>query len=673
MLAFDAAPAGVDPVPQANRPASRLASMIGPLHRLHFGIAAKIALWAVLIGVPVAGIVGYLMYRGSVDLLVSRQQASLATAADVATTRLAARFDSAERDARLVLATPTIAGLQRAAGNNGVDPADGSTEAALLDRTAVLFAALVDNRAGYFSVRLIGPTGHELIRVNRGTDGKAVRVPEARLQDHSERPYFSDVARLRPGDVFVSGFELNRENGVIETPFRPTTRIVVPLVDTVGALVGTVVINIDLGNIFDAVTHDIGPGTLTFIADSAGDYLVNPDAPGNIFGFNLGQTYRLQDDYPEVASLLASGDAYTGVIRRDGVTYMTDARRVAVDPGNPANTLVVAALASEAGIFREAAALRDRTAAVAGLVILLGVLFAVILARMIVRPLRAVTTAASEIAAGRRDVDLAAFSGRDDETGALARSMDVMVREINEREDRMKAQADELTRSNQELAQFAYVASHDLQEPLRMVGSYLELLSRRYEGKLDNEAQEFIGFAVDGATRMKRLINDLLGYSRAGNSPLKREMIDSGELVETVLASLTLQVEDTGAEVRVGDLPRVRVDPLQFGRIFQNLIENAIKYRAPGTHPLIEIGAVGKDGVWRFSIADNGIGIDPIFKDKIFEIFKRLHGRERYSGTGIGLAVTKLVVERHGGRIWVEPRAGGGSLFYFTLPDAGSA
>ena len=206
-----------------------------------------------------------------------------------------------------------------------------------------------------------------------------------------------------------------------------------------------------------------------------------------------------------------------------------------------------------------------------------------------------------------------------------------------------------------------------------MVGSYLELLSRRYEGQLDDEAQEFIGFAVDGATRMKRLINDLLGYSRAGNSPLKREMIDSGELVETVLASLTLQVEDTGAEVRVGDLPRVRVDPLQFGRIFQNLIENAIKYRAPGTHPLIEIGAVGKDGVWRFSIADNGIGIDPIFKDKIFEIFKRLHGRERYSGTGIGLAVTKLVVERHGGRIWVEPRAGGGSLFYFTLPDAGSA
>jgi light-regulated signal transduction histidine kinase (bacteriophytochrome) len=289
---------------------------------------------------------------------------------------------------------------------------------------------------------------------------------------------------------------------------------------------------------------------------------------------------------------------------------------------------------------------------------------------MIVRPLHAVTAVASEIAAGRRDVDLTGFTGRADETGELARAMDAMIGEVREREDKLKAQADELGRSNQELAQFAYVASHDLQEPLRMVGSYLELLSRRYEGKLDDEAHEFIGFAVDGATRMKRLINDLLGYSRAGNSPLKREIVDGRELVATVVASLALQIDDTRAEVRLGGLPEMRVDPVQYGRVFQNLIENAIKYRAPETRPLIEIGAVRKDGVWRFSVADNGIGIDPVFKDKIFEIFKRLHGRDRYAGTGIGLAVTKLVIERHGGRIWVEPRAGGGSVFYFTLPDA---
>jgi light-regulated signal transduction histidine kinase (bacteriophytochrome) len=305
-------------------------------------------------------------------------------------------------------------------------------------------------------------------------------------------------------------------------------------------------------------------------------------------------------------------------------------------------------------------------------VIAIALIFAVTLARIIVRPLREMTAAATRIAEGRRDIDVTAMATRGDETGELARAVSAMVKEIGQREASLTAQTLELTRSNQELAQFAYVASHDLQEPLRMVGSYLELLARRYEGKLDDEAQEFIGFAVDGATRMKRLINDLLSYSRAGSTPLKLETVESADVVRTVLASLALHVEETHADIRVGNLPAVRVDPLQLGRVFQNLIENAIKYRS-GNPPAIDVAAERIENAWRFSVADNGIGIDPVFKDKIFEIFKRLHGRERYAGTGIGLAVTKLVVERHGGRIWVEPRSGGGSVFYFTVPDTGNA
>ena len=168
---------------------------------------------------------------------------------------------------------------------------------------------------------------------------------------------------------------------------------------------------------------------------------------------------------------------------------------------------------------------------------------------------------------------------------------------------------------------------------------------------------------------MKRLINDLLGYSRAGNALLKLETVEGGELVATVLAHLALQTSETEADIRVAKLPKIRVDAVQFARVFQNLIENALKYRSD-RKPVISIAAVSFEGAWRFSIADNGIGIDPVFKDKIFEIFKRLHGRGRYSGTGIGLAVSKLVVERHGGRIWVEPAPGGGSVFYFTLPDS---
>ena len=202
-----------------------------------------------------------------------------------------------------------------------------------------------------------------------------------------------------------------------------------------------------------------------------------------------------------------------------------------------------------------------------------------------------------------------------------------------------------------------------------MVGSYLELLSRRYEGKLDNEAQEFIGFAVDGATRMKHLINDLLGYSRAGSNPLKLETVDIGEVLGPVLNTLALHIAETHADVEVGPMPKLTGDALQLGRVFQNLVENALKYRSAAP-PRIRIAAEPASVGWRFSVTDNGIGIDPRFREQIFEIFKRLHGREHYSGTGIGLAVTKLVVERHGGRIWVEPAEGGGSIFLFTLPDA---
>ena len=206
-----------------------------------------------------------------------------------------------------------------------------------------------------------------------------------------------------------------------------------------------------------------------------------------------------------------------------------------------------------------------------------------------------------------------------------------------------------------------------------MVASYLELVSRRYQDKLDDEAKEFIAFAVDGATRMKRLIHDLLAYSRAGSSPLNIELTDTGDVVRSVLATLALAIDETRATVEVGPLPRLRVDPLQLGRLFQNLIENAVKYRSADA-PVIHVSATRTAGFWRFAVVDNGIGVDPRFRDKVFEIFKRLHSRDKYSGTGIGLAVSKLVVERHGGRIWVESGPDGvGSTFCFTIPDGEAA
>ena len=244
------------------------------------------------------------------------------------------------------------------------------------------------------------------------------------------------------------------------------------------------------------------------------------------------------------------------------------------------------------------------------------------------------------------------------------------IRDITERkqaEQALAKQAGELERSNAELEQFAYVASHDLQEPLRTIASYLQLLQRRYRNKLDADGEEFIAFAVDGANRMKTLIQDLLSISRVGTGGLLLQPTDVEMVLGEVLINLKPAIEKSAAAVTHDPLPMVMADRVQLTQLLQNLIGNAIKFR-DGLPPRVHLGAGRQNGQWVFSIRDEGIGMDAQHLERIFVIFQRLHGREQYPGTGIGLAICKKIVERHGGRIWVESEAGRGSTFYFTLP-----
>ncbi len=273
------------------------------------------------------------------------------------------------------------------------------------------------------------------------------------------------------------------------------------------------------------------------------------------------------------------------------------------------------------------------------------------------------------------------------EIGRLARAFDTMAEALEQRlaerdqaaaelqllnevlEQRVLDRTRELQRSNEELEQFAYVASHDLQEPLRMVASYTQLLAQRCRQFLDKEGEEFVHHAVNGATRMQQLIHDLLEFSRVGTRGQPFEPTDANEVLRGVLENLSVTLQETRAAVLFDSLPLVHADPSQLIRLFQNLLGNAIKFRGDRP-PEIHITAERENGFWKFAVADNGIGIEPRYFERIFVIFQRLHRPGKYPGTGIGLAICKKIVERHGGRIWVESTPGVGTTFYFTLPAA---
>jgi light-regulated signal transduction histidine kinase (bacteriophytochrome) len=233
--------------------------------------------------------------------------------------------------------------------------------------------------------------------------------------------------------------------------------------------------------------------------------------------------------------------------------------------------------------------------------------------------------------------------------------------------DELKVRAEQLARSNTDLEQFAYVASHDLKEPLRMISSYVTMLGERFGDRLDREGKEYLRFATDGAKRLHALIDDLLAYARAGLEDEPIEETDARRIVGLALANLRQSIESSGATIDIGRLPRVSGAPAQLSQVFQNLIGNAIKYRSEAP-PRVTIRAVSAGDFWRFTVADNGIGFPPERSQSIFTMFQRLHGAGEYPGTGIGLSICKRIVLRHGGRIWADAEPGRGATFFFTLP-----
>ena len=502
----------------------------------------------------------------------------------------------------------------------------------------------------------------------------ASALPARRGLELGDRAYFN-LAR-DTGKFAVGEFQVGRISGV------PTLSMAQPLKEN-GRFLGVVFAALDLKWFHQlAGRSDLPEGATLTLIDRKGIVLVRYQATDNRQDW-VGQTLT----NAPLRGFLAAGTDLTGTFRGlDGVERLYTSTALSRTAGLPDAHVFVG--------IPIAAAYASANRQMAQNLVFLGIVAVLAVTAawtggdfFVLRQVRGLVEAAKRLSQG----DLAARSGvapGPGELGQLARSFDDMagamekhvadleraqaeLKALNEQlEHRVLERTAELRRSNEDLEQFAYVASHDLQEPLRMISSYVALLRQREGAKLDQNSLQFIAFALDGATRMQQLIQDLLAYARVGKQGKEFEGVEGNDACDGALANLEVAIEKAGAQVTRAALPAVHGDLTLLTQLFQNLVGNALKFRGEAA-PTIHLGCERKGGEWEFTVRDNGIGIAPQDFERVFVVFQRLHTREKYPGSGIGLSVCKKIVERHGGRIWVESKPGRGTTFHFTLPAAG--
>ncbi|MCS6800982.1 MAG: ATP-binding protein [Chloroflexota bacterium] len=498
---------------------------------------------------------------------------------------------------------------------------------------SAILAQVLREVPGFTALEIAAPDGQVVCRDR----------PESGSASVGDQPWFRES--VTTGRFTVGGITVGAP------PFLP---LAVPMRDDAGTVVGVLVARIDVALIAQLTAGlDLPPNTALTVLDEKGQVVYRfPDAAQYV-GRPTGET--------ELGRAVQSSAESTFVAPGlDGVRRM-----YALAPLHPAGTLLL-------GVPLEIIYEPVTTAFRRNLLVLLGALLTTLAGLWVAvnivveRPLRRLISTTRRLAAG----DYAVRTGLENvpsEVGELARAFDRLADQLAQRDRQLQAQMAELRRSNADLEQFASAISHDLQAPLRSIAGFSQLLARRYRGRIDPDADEFLQYIIGAVDRLNALIVDLLTYSRLAIGPRTLQATDTRRAVAHAVANLRGQIEASGAQVRLGNLPTVRADLSQLTQVFQNLIANSIKYRSTAP-PVIAIDAEREDGSWVFRVSDNGIGIAPEHAERVFRIFQRLHPPDVYDGTGIGLAICKTVIERHGGHIWIEPAPSGGTVVAFRLP-----
>lgn len=557
-------------------------------------------------------LVVWLIHKSTVDELRQLEISALQNESNALRVRMLNAVDELRRDTLVLSNWDSTETLLK----NRLDrPA--SDNSALVAKISVELVEFLRVKPQYLQARIIAAEdGQELVRVERPTPFDAPQItPPENLQSKQHRAYFQEAMKLPPGGYYLSAINLNREHGVIQTPATPVLRLAVPLVYD-GNVYGIVVINFAMGSLFDELSALTPHNGTLYLANRAGQFLIHADPSRNFeFEFN-SEAGNAFEQFPELDVLLDPQQTELSVAFDKTIhSYLT----LALNPEQPEMTYFFILARPFERVLPTSTRIIEQTFGVIALMTLIAIGLGSVIAREVTQP----------------------------------------ITRLNE----------QLKRKNKHLEEFIFIASHDLQEPVRTLQTFTGLLAEEASDDLSSDAQEAIGFIDRSAARLSDLLAGLLMKARVGRETDARQT-DLNAVLQDVIEDLDTAILESGADIRVSPLPSLMLYKAAVRQLFQNLIGNALKFRRAGVSPVVKVSAERQGNDWRFQVADNGIGIEPEYRNKVFSAFQRLHRQEDYEGNGIGLAICEEVVGLHRGEIWIEDNPGGGTCFCFTLVEA---